>query len=93
MVHRNIHDPTTDKALEHDNGLTVLGFNFHPPEMPLQEAKPMADVSPARQNEGMDFLTTIIKSHLKKPGSKFQRKDLLKLVSGLLKIVRSLEAK
>ena len=28
MVHRNIHDETVSEALEHENGLTVLGFKF-----------------------------------------------------------------
>ena len=28
LVHRNIHDDTVEEALEHENGLTVLGFKF-----------------------------------------------------------------
>ena len=28
MVHRNIHDEEVTEALEHENGLTVLGFKF-----------------------------------------------------------------
>ena len=28
MVHRNIHDEEVSEALEHENGLTVLGFKF-----------------------------------------------------------------
>ena len=112
MVHRNIHDGTTPKALEHHNGLTVLGFNFQPqdverPKQAKMQMQPMpdpfgdvqmsvgvnpsiqqfgnapvADVNSARPNEGMGLLTYIIKSYLEKAGSKFERKDLLKLVSG-----------
>ena len=28
LVHRNIHDDTVEEALEHENGITVLGFKF-----------------------------------------------------------------
>ena len=28
LVHRNIHDDTVAEAMEHENGMTVLGFKF-----------------------------------------------------------------
>ena len=109
MVHRNIHDGTMKKALEHHNGLTVLGFNFRPQDVERPKQAQMqvmpdqfgdipmaggvnlsilqfrnalgADVNSARPNEGMGLLTYIIKNYLEKEESKFERKDLVELVS------------
>ena len=66
MVHRNIHDEEVSEALEHENGLTVLGFKF---QVVKKERK---------SNSGMDTLTKIAKEYLAKPDSKFDQ-DKLKL--------------
>ena len=69
MVHRNIHDEEVSEALEHENGLTVLGFKFQV-------------VKKARlknRNIGMDMLTKIARGHLTQPDSKVD-KDKLKTI-------------
>ena len=64
MVHKNIHDETLGEALEHENGLTVLGFKFQfvkDGEMVLT---------------GMDTLAKIAENYLVVPDSKFDKKKL-----------------
>ena len=68
MVHRNIHDETVSEALEHENGLTVLGFKF-------QLVKDSEDAS-----EGMDTLAEIAEKFLVDTGSKFSQGDIEKEV-------------
>ena len=70
MVHKNIHDDTLEEALEHENGLTVLGIKFQ------VHKQAMASRNPGRTNEGMDFLQEIIYNKLKKPSSEFKSGDL-----------------
>ena len=65
MVHRNIHDNTTEEALEHPNGLTVLGFKF---EIVKRKKSP----------PGMDLLARIARNRLEKPDSMFGKNDLQK---------------
>ena len=68
MVHRNIHDEKVSEALEHENGLTVLGFKFQV-------------VNDGEQtNKGMDTLAKIAEQFLVEPGSKFNQGDLKKEV-------------
>ena len=59
MVHRNIHDEEVSEALEHENGLTVLGFKFQV----VKKAK--------KENEGMNMLAKIANEFLVEPNSKF----------------------
>ena len=73
MVHRNIHDEKVPKALEHENGLTVLGFKF---QVVKKERK---------ANEGMDMLSQIAREYLTKPDSKFDKENLIKRVTTLSK--------
>merc|ERR1719153_2103481 len=63
MVHRNINDNTTEKALQHTNGLTVLGFMFE-------------IVNRGKSSSGMDLLARIARDHLEKPDSMYGKKDL-----------------
>ena len=67
MVHRNIHDEEVSEALEHENGLTVLGFKFQV----VKKAKVK------NTNIGMDMLTKIARGHLTQPDFKVD-KDKLK---------------
>ena len=69
MVHRNINDETVEDALEHENGLTVLGFKF-------QLVKDCEEVSP-----GMDTLAEIAEKFLVDTGSKFNEDKLKKEVT------------
>ena len=59
MVHRNIHDEAVSEALEHENGLTVLGFKF-------QVVKKVRS-----SHKGMDMLAKIAKEFLVEPDTKF----------------------
>jgi len=59
MVHRNIHDETVAEAVEHENGLTVLGFKF-------QVLEDTSLPTPA-----MDTLANITMKYLREPKSKF----------------------
>ena len=69
MVHRNIHDETVPEALEHENGLTVLGFKF-------QLVKDSEEVFP-----GMDTLAEIAEKFLVDTGSNFNEEKIKKKVS------------
>jgi len=64
MVHRNIHDKTVTEALEHENGLTVLGFLFQI----VKESEPAS--------EGMDTLAKIAEKFLVDTGSKFSQANM-----------------
>jgi len=70
MVHRNIHDETVSEALEHENGLTVLGFKFQ--------------VVPDSQsyNPSMDTLAMIAQNFLTQSNTKFAINDFQKMRSG-----------
>jgi len=65
LVHRNIHDDTVAEAMEHENGMTVLGFKFK-----------IVDDEKHPKNEGMDHLTSIVKTYLTEPNSKVTGKEL-----------------
>ena len=69
MVHRNIHDKTVTEALEHENGLTVLGFLFQI----VKESEPAS--------EGMDSLSRIAEKFLVDTGSKFSQANMEKEVT------------
>ena len=69
MVHRNIHDETVSEALEHENGLTVLGFKFQLVKDGEQSSK------------GMDTLAKIAEQFLVETGNKFDKGNLEKEVS------------
>ena len=72
MVHRNIHDEEVSEALEHENGLTVLGFKFQV----VKRAK--------KENEGMNMLAKIASEFLVEPNSKFDQEKLkTKVISQL----------
>jgi len=60
MVHRNIHDETVKEALEHENGLTVLGFKFALVKKRTQQYP----------NSGLDSLAKLAEKYLREPGSK-----------------------
>ena len=64
MVHRNIHDETLDEALNHENGITVLGFKFD-----------LVDDS-EEVSEGMENLARIAEQFLVDPKSKFEQSDI-----------------
>ena len=64
MVHRNIHDEEVSEALEHENGLTVLGFKYQV----VKKAK--------KENEGMNMLAKIANEFLVEPNSKFDQEKL-----------------
>ena len=64
MVHRNIHDEEVSEAIEHENGLTVLGFKFQI----VKKSK--------RSNKGLDLLAEISKQFLVEPDSKFDQEKL-----------------
>lgn len=66
MVHRNVHDETVSEALEHENGLTVLGFKF-------QYVKESEVAS-----RGMDTLAKIAENFLVDSGSEFSKRDIEK---------------
>jgi len=66
MVHRNIHDEAVSEALEHENGLTVLGFKF---EL-VKEGE--------ESSKGMDTLAKIAEKYLVETGSKFKQGDMKK---------------
>ena len=68
MVHRNIHDKTVTEALEHENGLAVLGFLFEI----VRESEPAS--------EGMDTLARIAEKFLVDTGSKFSQANMEKEV-------------
>ena len=69
MVHRNIHDEAVSEALEHENGLTVLGFKF---EL-VKEGE--------ESSKGMDTLAKIAEKYLVETGSKFKQGDMKKEVT------------
>ena len=69
MVHRNIHDETVAEALEHENGLTVLGLKF-------QLVKDSQEAS-----TGMDTLAEIAEKFLVDTGSKFNAEKIKKEVT------------
>ena len=81
MVHRNIHDETVSEALEHENGLTVLGFKF-------QLVKDSEDAS-----KGMDTLAKIAEKFLVDTGSKFSQGEIEKEVTTLKVETRRLMSK
>ena len=68
IVHRNIHDKSVTEALEHENGLTVLGFLFQI----VKESEQASD--------GMDTLAEIAEKFLVDTGSKFYKGDIVKEV-------------
>ena len=68
MVHRNIHDEEVSEALEHENGLTVLGFKFQV----VKQAK--------STNKGLDLLAEIANEFLAEPNTKFDKEKLEKKV-------------
>ena len=68
MVHRNIHDEEVSEALEHENGLTVLGFKFQ-----IVKKRKSA-------NKGMDMLAKIANEFLVEANSKFDKDKLKKKV-------------
>jgi len=70
LVHRNIHDETVEEALDHENGLTVLGFKFK-----------VVDDEQHTRNQGMDHLTRIVEEFLTEPNSKFKKEDLDKITN------------
>jgi len=65
MVHKNVHDATVGGALNHENGICVLGFLFTvvPDDSDLQTI-------------GMDALCNIVGKHLQAPNSKFDQEAL-----------------
>lgn len=63
MVHRNIHDEEVAEALEHENGLTVLGFKF----------QVVDDEAP--YHPSMDSLSRIAENFLTNPDDKFSKLD------------------
>merc|ERR1712179_716641 len=65
MVHKNSHDPSVGDALNHENGICVLGFLF-------TLVKDDADISTV----GMDALTKIVEEHLQSPNAKFGQEAL-----------------
>ena len=69
MVHRNIHDEEVSEALEHENGLTVLGFKFQ-----IVKKRKSA-------NKGMDMLAKIANEFLVEANSKFDKDKLKKKVT------------
>ena len=68
MVHRNIHDEEVAEALEHENGLTVLGFKFQVVE----------DEAP--HHPSLDTLANIAENFLTNPGDKFSQQDFQRQV-------------
>ena len=70
MVHRNIHDEEVSEALEHENGLTVLGFKFQ-----------VVDEE-AHYHPSMDSLARIAENFLTNPGDKFSKLDFEQQVTG-----------
>ena len=78
MVHRNIHDKSVTEALEHENGLTVLGFLFQI----VEESEQASD--------GMDTLAEIAEKFLVDTGSKFYKGDIVKEV--MIKTLRHRKA-
>ena len=54
LVHRNLHDEEIGEALEHQNGLTVLGFKFKVVEddQVIKTSKPSLSLSPAGRERG-----------------------------------------
>jgi len=65
MVHKNVHDPSVGDALNHENGVCVLGFLF-------TLVKDDADIPTI----GMDALTKIVEGHLQNPNDKFDQEAL-----------------
>jgi len=65
MVHKNVHDPSVGDALNHENGICVLGFLF-------TLVKDDADIPTI----GMDALTKIVEEHLQSPNDKFGQEAL-----------------
>jgi len=66
MVHKNIHDESVSKALDHENGLAVLGFKFQV----VEDTRPV--------NKGMETLAKIAKKYLVESGNKFSKNDFEK---------------
>merc|ERR1712025_403701 len=65
MVHKNVHDPSVGDALNHENGVCVLGFLF-------TLVKDDADIPTV----GMDALAKIVEDHLQSPDAKFGQEAL-----------------
>jgi len=65
MVHKNVHDPSVGDALNHENGVCVLGFLF-------TVVKDDADIPTI----GMDALIKIVEGHLQNPNDKFDQTAL-----------------
>jgi len=70
MVHRNVHDETVAEAVEHENGITVLGFKF-------QVVDDEEVAVPA-----METLEEIIEKKLREPGSIWTAEDFKGDISG-----------
>eukprot|EP00088_Acartia_fossae_P070033 TRINITY_DN9276_c0_g1_i1.p1 TRINITY_DN9276_c0_g1~~TRINITY_DN9276_c0_g1_i1.p1 ORF type:complete len:375 (+),score=66.16 TRINITY_DN9276_c0_g1_i1:43-1167(+) len=70
MVHRNVHDETVAEAVEHENGITVLGFKF-------QMIEDDGVTIPA-----MDTLMQIMDKYLSAPQSSFTSKDFTNDITG-----------
>jgi len=70
MVHRNIHDETVDEAVEHENGITVLGFKFE-----------MVDDNTATI-PALDTIVQIMDEKFRAPGAKFTSKDFKDEIKG-----------
>ena len=58
MVHRNIHDKDLNEAVQHENGIAVLGIKFQFEGRPTRP--PRGNVNPGRRNEGLQMLRDII---------------------------------
>ena len=85
MVHRNIHDEEVSEALEHENGLTVLGFKFQVDNLEVDQMKNeivgyqvVSDDHP--HHPSMDTLARIAENFLTQPNSKFQQNDFKRQV-------------
>jgi len=65
MVHKNVHDPSVGDALNHENGVCVLGFLF-------TLVKDDADITTV----GMDALAKIVEDHLQSRDAKFGQEAL-----------------
>merc|ERR1712098_329218 len=65
MVHKNVHDPSVGDALNHENGVCVLGFLF-------TLVKDDAEIPTV----GMDALAKIVEDHLQSQDAKFGQEAL-----------------
>ena len=79
------------EALEHENGITVLGFKFKVVDEEevrflfcLASNVPYSLQHP--RNFGLDLLTQIVEQHLTTPNSKFKAADLDKMVNVLVTV-------